>query len=313
MKVLVTVLVGVILVGGCESAFSTGDDSYSQGLVGVTGGHETNYEEWQGVIALADFMNGHSCTGTLIAPDVVLSAAHCVKFGDSSWSDLTSHPQDLHISGGATSGDIDYGVAERIIVHPRWAEEGRVNEFDLTLVKLAEPIEHVAHYQVRRAPEPEIGELGWLVGYGRSCNDAGSSGIHRAGETTLQEKDLYYSFGDVAKNCAGDSGGPFFTKQDGEWVVAAVAHLVGDDCSISGVAHSIGVLTLRDWIEDTFRELAGYELGEDPPMDSPIDAGEDAGANGPDDNSGWGCSHLPTQPRKQSLLWKTAEALCRTI
>jgi uncharacterized protein len=65
-----------------------------------------------GVVAVAHFSTGGSCTGTLVASRIVLTAAHCLLNGTE-----TNSPGNVHFLAGMNKGTpVSSSVAERFIV-----------------------------------------------------------------------------------------------------------------------------------------------------------------------------------------------------
>ena len=265
------------------------DQQSEPGFKGIAGGEETEYEEWQGVVGMFSAMGLYAsiCTGTMLAPDIILSAAHCVYYSQDGQSiDYVNNPDMLQVMGGSVLGDVDYGFAEKVVKHPSW--QGNYmsisREVDLSMIKLERPIKDVEAFKVRKDAAPQIGDDGWLVGYGMSVNgDDYSAGTHRAGTAFVRERrNRVLGIGSPSSTCQGDSGGPFFTEQDGAWVVSAVtSYGRGDSCLPNDVGYSVNLVTYRKWIEDTFFELAGYELDgspdeEEPSTDADVDGDADA-------------------------------------
>jgi len=151
MKHLSNILVGLVLASafawGCDSGGRTVSVDRPAGGpsgLGIVGGTATNYESWQGVIAV--FTDSALCSGTLIDPEVVLTAGHCVYLPDEGLNVL-SNPGAVDILGGAdifNIGGIEIAGAQAVIKHPDW--NGDVSDqdaVDLALIRLDEAVEFV--------------------------------------------------------------------------------------------------------------------------------------------------------------------------
>lgn len=196
---------------------------------------------------------GASCTGTVLAPDLVLTAAHCVA------------PKADYAVAIVGAGQPKLVPAARIVVHPRFDAdqfETRRPTPDLALVKLAEPLP--ARFRPARLGAadglPEKGTAFQIAGYGMAAAGAEKS----AGTLRTVTLPSIGTTGGImvrlsppegaAGACTGDSGGPAF--RDG-----AVAGVMGWATGPGGTRGCGGVtgVTLvslhRDWIEGEARSL----------------------------------------------------------
>lgn len=153
---------------------------------------------------------GH-CTGALVAPDKVLTAAHCLKRRDGRPAPLES----IHFLPGADRGAyLAHGRAACVA----YLESGGGLERDAAVIHLREPIE-IAPLAIRDGPAPEIGANVSLAGYPRRRQHMLS--IEKSCVITKRRGAL------TVTNCfaePGVSGGPLLTiGEDGRAEIFAIA------------------------------------------------------------------------------------------
>jgi len=235
------------------------------GLSGIVGPSWENWEQAQGVVAVRP--GGGLCTGTLIDPEVVLTAGHCVKLDDSSGSyDYTANPSGLDIVAGPNAWTApSIGAVVEAVTHPGWTGDINESQTDLALIHLAAPVTDIEPFGLRDYPMPTGGSAGLLVGYGEDGTWWGGSGTQRIGETTLLN--VYANLietGDPCNTCSGDSGGPLFTEQDDGWVVTGVTSFgTSSECSETEGGYSVNLLAYCHWLNTTMIEFTGHDLGLD--------------------------------------------------
>lgn len=198
------------------------------------------------------------CTATLIDPEVVLTARHCVAEDDGNGALIPGSKLSVHKGTSPSYYGTSIAKGQRVIVH---------DDDDIALLLLDKKIANVKVYPIRDYPIEEVGDKGVVVGYGSTSFSANDSGVQRWGDTTLLSFNIpgYVSnvieVGRPTGLCSGDSGGPLFTEQNGQVVVSGVASfVVGGECSATGDSYSMHVLKYRDWIQDTMQELTGHDL-----------------------------------------------------
>ncbi|MBB4022562.1 MULTISPECIES: trypsin-like serine peptidase [Actibacterium] len=152
------------------------------------------------------------CTGALVAPDLVLTAAHCLY--DKSTGRQVSL-EDLEFLAGWRNGRAEaYRRVRRVVEHPRYsfATADRVDRvaYDLALVELERPIRLTGVTPFDTARRPRKGDEVGVVSYAED----------RAEAPSLQEvcHVLAGRAGVLMLSCSvnfGSSGAPVFTFEDG--------------------------------------------------------------------------------------------------
>jgi secreted trypsin-like serine protease len=202
--------------------------------------------------------NGVVGTGTVIAPTVVLTAAHCVSSSNSlRVVDYSSKPPRLI-------------TPRKALTHPRYSAQAMAAHratADLALVQLPAPMpgkSPVALGAPRLPVEP--GAMFTIAGIGSSTPSGNDVGTARAASLTVTGKPgtLQVRLTDPQTQnkrpgmggCTGDSGAPMFEDQNGRSIVAGVVSWSTGPNFTNGCGGITGVtpLTLyRDWVVQTAR------------------------------------------------------------
>lgn len=203
----------------------------------IVGGNPT--DQYPAVPLLYSEIEGQDgaqlCSGTLISPRVILTAAHCVEFRDGA--------PDQYVAYFGANVTVQSDPARRAAIEiidfvfdPAWDIDDLDAGHDIGLVLLDRPAP-VSPMPFNRAPlDSLVGQEVHLVGWGRTTGDGEDFGIKREVTSTLQgSTPLLMQYGSASANtCQGDSGGPNFMTIDGVEVVAGVTSFGNTGCDQYG-------------------------------------------------------------------------------
>jgi hypothetical protein len=201
---------------------------------------------------------GSSCTGTLIAHDIILTAAHCIASGTTyKVVDYKSRPPRL----------LDI---RRVATHPQFNMQSLLAHratADVALLQLASPLAAQPAALGGALMPITVGQRLTVVGMGVAVvGDGRSGGVARAASLAVTGRPgtLQIRLVDSSTNntraglgaCTGDSGAPAFLDANGGGVIIGVVSWSTGPNNTSGCGGLTGVTPLalyRDWILKTAR------------------------------------------------------------
>ena len=217
---------------------------------------DTDYAaaSWKAVGRI-DFGNSAFCSGTVIAPDLVLTAAHCLYRPGSSQLWPTD---EIQFYAGLRDGQaVAVRGARNAAAHERFDPVAPLSAlnvaYDVALIQLDEPISTFEVppfyiYDDRIAPGPVS-----VVSYGRDRADAQSR--QKLCQMLLRQGDAMVFDCDVT---FGSSGSPVFSSLNGRGQIMAV---ISGMMEIDGQKRSVGMV-----LPERVRELKSrLRMQVDPP------------------------------------------------
>jgi len=283
----VTAWLSGLLLGCSASDVSPASDGLA-----IVGGEPAGWEQMQSTVAITDVDGNVQCSGTLIEPTTVLSAAHCFVFESEQ---VVMPARDFWVSAGGLQVDPTHvalvavrsirvhagfrGLVERAGGALRTAELP-VN--DLALLGLETPVEGIE-------PTPPLpsarldsvvqGTPLFIAGFGEG--QRGETGLLNVATSPFQSRTATeFVVGGVGlpDTCYGDSGGPAYLTLDGSrFLLGASARGASNtgECGLGGIFTLVPAY--EEWLRadavDDLRPAGGEGCSISTSSVQPSDAG----------------------------------------
>ena len=237
------------------------DNDKDGGATRIVGGGPATEGDWPWMASIQSVFQSHFCGGSLIAPDAILTAAHCVEGSRPDQISVVLGRYDLTTNVGKR-----HDVAQ-IIVHPRYNSFS--NDSDVAILLLETPSDRTT-IPILSANNTELAEPGvtsTVIGWG-NLREGGSSPdeLHEVDipivSNAVANQPQSYNGGITPRmlaaglaeggkdSCQGDSGGPLMvTDEDGSYHQAGIVSF-GDGCAAPndyGIYARVSAFT--EWIE----------------------------------------------------------------
>jgi len=234
----------------------------------------------------ADGYGYNFCSGTLIAEDWVLTAAHCVvAMDDNERSGLPYLAVVVGYDLNTEAGVQDYAQAASWTAHPSYNDSTLQN--DIGIVELDTPITSIPFMPVNKDSirNSDVGDDIRYVGWGITTDNGQDSSKKRTADIPMYDYDSGEIYGydpdDQQNVCSGDSGGAGLQILGGDdyelLLVNSYVYSPNGDSTpcVGGATGGIRVDDQLSWIE-RYTPVYSFDEASDSDTDTDTDTDTDA-------------------------------------
>lgn len=261
-----------VVAAGCSDPTGSSNEPQARRPLPVVGGEPAGVDDYPSTVALTDPGGSPFCTGTLVAPTIVVTAAHCLQ---TWWGDPIG-TNEVRVVYGYTEPDTasssDRRTVSSVTPHPSydpWANvdsDGMGHTNDIGVVVLNEPVENGVVTPILPSGQIDAtlvaGTDVHVVGYGIYNMNTQAGGILYKALTPYMRRVQWEMLAGSPGNpdsCNGDSGGPAYVVAAGNLFLAGITSRAWAKSQSS--CGDGGIYTLAseyvDWIQSVAGELDG--------------------------------------------------------